>query len=101
MGIGNYSVDYKGANTKFLKGLLLQQQRNIFCSCIQPQYNKDKKFPSAENDPRISNAQRISQIISAGPAIGGKVIYTSQNVYGFDVAPGFRNKLSSPIRNKF
>ena len=94
----NYPIEYKGANISFLKDLIIQQQKNTYCSCIRPQY---KKFATAENNPYVSNAVRTSQILSAGPAIGGRVNFVQQNVYSSDLAPGFRNKLSSPIRNKF
>lgn len=92
---------YKGANVSFVKQLTKQTQRGVYCKCIQSYH---KKFVTAENNPQISNAQRISQILSSSSALGGKTFFGNRNArseskYGTlnaVLAPAIK-----PIRNKF
>jgi hypothetical protein len=99
--IFGFPVTYKGANVSFVKQMTRQNQNQIYCGCIQRQY---KKFVTAENNPHISNAQRVSQILSSGAALGGKTLFGNANNYRkpkYDALSAITTPTIRPIRNKF
>jgi hypothetical protein len=96
-----FPVTYKGANVSFVKQMTRQTTNDIYCGCIQAQY---KKFVTAENNPSISNAQRISQILSSQAKLGGKIVFGNVNNNRKPVFNNFaslQTRVIVPIRNKF
>lgn len=95
-----YPVTYKGANVSFIKQLTKVNQKGIYCGCIKREY---KKFTSAENDPHISNAQRISQILRSN-SLGGKTNFGNVNNNRnpkYNAFNSIKPIVITPIRNKF
>jgi hypothetical protein len=99
--IFGFPVTYKGANVSFVKQMTRQNQNQIYCGCIQRQY---KKFVTAENNPHISNAQRVSQILSASTSLGGRTFFGNANNNRqpkYDALSAITTPTIRPIRNKF
>jgi hypothetical protein len=99
-----YPVTYKGANVSFVKQIVRQTANDVYCGCVQPKY---KKFVTAENNPHISNARRISQILSSSSAtLGAKTNFGNVNnnraaKYNNINAIQAQPQTIVPIRNKF
>jgi len=99
--IFGFPVTYKGANVSFVKQMTRQTANNVYCGCIQAQY---KKFVTAENNPQISNAQRISQLLSSKTSLGGKTFFGNANNHRkpkYDALSAITTPTIRPIRNKF
>jgi hypothetical protein len=99
--IFGFPVTYKGANVSFIKQMARQTQKQIYCGCIKRQY---KKFVTAENNPQISNAQRVSQILSANTSLGGKTFFGNvgkNREPRYDALNAIPPPVIVPIRNKF
>jgi hypothetical protein len=99
---GNMQIPtYKGANVSFVKRVVRQTQNQVYCGCIQPQY---KQIKTAENDPHVSNAMRISQILSYTSSLGGKINFGNVNSNSKQKYNAFSAQsvvAIKPIRNKF
>ena len=95
-----YPVNYKGANVSFIKQLTKVNQKGIYYGCVKREY---KKFTSAENDPNISNAQRVSQILRSN-SLGGKInfgnVNNNRNIK-YNTFSAIQPIVITPIRNKF
>jgi hypothetical protein len=98
--IFGFPVTYKGANISFIKQMARQNSKQIYCNCIKYQY---KKFVTAENNPHISNARRISQILSSSASLGGKTVFGNTNNINSKYYALNSNLIPTikPIRNKF
>jgi len=98
-----FPVTYKGANVSFVKRMNRQTQKDVYCSCVQSYY---KKFSTAENNPNISNAMRVSQILSASSNLGGKTYFgnsasNKKTKYDYYLYSALQLPTIRPIRNKF
>jgi len=99
--IYGFPVTYKGANVSFIKRMDRQTQKDVYCNCIQQQY---KKFKTAENNPHISNATRVSQILSGNSSLGGKIFFgnaSNNRKPKYDALSAINVQVIVPIRNKF
>jgi len=99
--IFGFPVTYKGANVSFVKQMTRQTANDVYCGCIQEQY---KKFKTAENDPHISNAQRVSQILSSSSSLGGKIFFgnaSKNRKPKYDALSAITTPTIRPIRNRF
>jgi hypothetical protein len=96
-----FPVNYKGANISFVKQMTKQTQKGVYCGCVKRYY---KKFVTAENSPQISNAQRVSQILSSGASLGGKIFFGNANnnrKNKYNALNAIELPAIAPIRNKF
>jgi hypothetical protein len=93
---------YRGANVTFVKNMANLTQKQVYCNCVQEHY---KKFSTSENNPQISNAQRVSQLLSVNTGLGGKIVFG--NNINVDVKDKFKSLNAyeipaiKPIRNSF
>jgi hypothetical protein len=96
-----HKVIYKGSNVSFVNKIVKQTPKEIECLCIKQYY---KKFKTAENDPHVSNAQRVSQILSSGAPLGGKINFGNANAnrkYKYDALNAIQVPVIAPLRNTF
>ena len=68
---------------------------DVYRKCLQIQY---AQFSTQGNNPNISNAERISQILASG-SLGGKVQIIRNGING--QREGQPGGVIPPLRNKF
>jgi len=97
-----YPIIYRGSNVRFVKRMANLTEKQIYCNCVQEQY---KKFVTAENSPQLSNAQRVSHLLSVNNGLGGKIVFGNNiddNVKNkFKALNGYEVPAIKPIRNKY